>query len=179
MGDSLITITVIFLAAIIMFVFPLMTIADRNDDVAQTAVQTANVQTVNQITNTGVLSGDMYDDLIESISATGNVYEVEIEIKTLDENIGKKAAQSASSIIGENRYYVLYTTQIVEQIFDPITGGSKKMGLKEGDIVSIKIKNTNSTIAQSFKSFIYSVSGNDTYQIYAEHSGVVTANGSV
>ena len=38
MNDTLITIVGIFLAAILMFVFPLMTIADRNDDVAKQAV---------------------------------------------------------------------------------------------------------------------------------------------
>ena len=35
MGDSAMTIAAIFLAAILMFIFPLMTMADKNDDVAQ------------------------------------------------------------------------------------------------------------------------------------------------
>ena len=35
MSDTFIIIFTIFLAAILMFVFPLMTLADRNDDVTQ------------------------------------------------------------------------------------------------------------------------------------------------
>lgn len=41
MGDSAVTIIAIFLAAILMFVFPLMTMADKSDDVSQLSVQTA------------------------------------------------------------------------------------------------------------------------------------------
>ena len=40
------------------------------------------------------------------------------------------------------------------------------------------VKNTNSTLSQQLKNFFYSVTGNDTYTIAAEHGGIVTANGS-
>ena len=39
MGDSVITIVAIVLAAILMFVFPLMTMSDRTDDISQLTVQ--------------------------------------------------------------------------------------------------------------------------------------------
>ena len=35
MGDSLMTIIAIFLAAILMFVFPLMSMSDRTDDISK------------------------------------------------------------------------------------------------------------------------------------------------
>ena len=35
MGDSLITIIAIFLAAILMFVYPLMSLSERTDDISQ------------------------------------------------------------------------------------------------------------------------------------------------
>ena len=38
MSDTLITIIAIALAAVLMFVFPLMTMSDRTDDVAQLTV---------------------------------------------------------------------------------------------------------------------------------------------
>ena len=43
MGESLTTIVAIFLAAILMFIFPLMSISERNDDIAQLGVQTATI----------------------------------------------------------------------------------------------------------------------------------------
>ena len=49
MGDSLITIVAIFLAAILMFVFPLMTLAERTDDISSLAVQTATKEFVDGV----------------------------------------------------------------------------------------------------------------------------------
>lgn len=74
--------------------------------------------------------------------------------------------------IGENIYYSEYTSQIKEELDQ-----SKSKALKEGDVVSVSVKNTNTTIAQMLKNFFYSISGNSTYQIEATHSGVVMTNG--
>ena len=48
MSDSLITIVAIFLAAILMFVFPLMSVAERGDDISQLSVQTATNEFVDE-----------------------------------------------------------------------------------------------------------------------------------
>ena len=90
MGDTLITIIAIALAAVLMFVFPLMTMTDRADDTAQLAVETTTTEFVDNVRQTGKLTLDKYDKFVQNISATGNSYDVEMEIKTLDENTGKK-----------------------------------------------------------------------------------------
>ena len=56
MNDTLVTIVAIAIAAILMFVFPLMTIADRNDDVAQQAVQQKTVEFVDKARNVGAIT---------------------------------------------------------------------------------------------------------------------------
>ena len=43
---------------------------------------------------------------------------------------------------------------------------------------SVNVKNTNTTLSQQLKNFMYKVSGNDTYTIAAQHGGVVTATGT-
>jgi hypothetical protein len=173
MGDTLITVVAIFLAAILMFVFPLMTISERNDDISEMAVQTATVEFVDNVRQTGKITQSNYDSYIQTLASTGNSYDVELEVKVLDENPGKKTAQTSSDKIGENVYYSEYTSQILETVNS--TGQRK---LKEGDIVSVSVKNTNTTIGQMLKNFFYSISGNDSYQIEASHSGVVMTNGS-
>lgn len=174
MGDTLITITAIFLAAILMFVFPLMTISERNDDIAQMSVQTATVQFVDNIRQTGRITANNYDAYVQKIAATGNSYDVEMEVRVLDENPGKKTSQTSPDKIGENIYYSIYTSQVLDKIY----GTTKVMPLKEGDMISVNVKNTNTTIGQMLKNFFYSISGNDTYKITASHSGVVMANGN-
>ena len=176
MGDTLITAIAIALAAVLMFVFPLMTMSDRTDDVSQLAVETATTEFVDDIRTTGKLTMDKYSQFVENISATGNSYEVEMQLQVLDENPGKKTTQAESTKIGENVYYTMYTSQILDTI-NPSSGVTKTLALKEGDIFSTSVKNSNTTMSQQLKNFFYSVTGNDTYTIAAEHGGIVTANG--
>lgn len=175
MGDTTITIVAIFLAAILMFVFPLMAMSDRNDDISQLSVQTSTVEFVDDIRTTGVLTLDDYDRFFQSISSTGNSYNVNMEIQVLDENPGKKTTEEVTDKIGENVYYSKYTTQIMDELNANPNG---RMALKEGDIVSVSVNNTNTTISQQLKNFFYKVTGNDSYQIAAQHAGIVTVNGS-
>jgi len=174
MGDTLITIIAIALAAVLMFVFPLMTMTDRADDTAQLAVETTTTEFVDNVRQTGKLTLDKYDKFVQNISATGNSYDVEMEIKTLDENPGKKTTQAKKDVIGENVYYSQFTSQIMDTL-----DKNGVVYLKEGDLFSTSVKNTNTTMSQQLEGFLYKVSGgNDTYSIAAEHAGMVTANGT-
>ena len=175
MGDTLITVIAIALAAVLMFEFPLMTMTDRTDDVSQLSVETATTEFVDNVRTTGKLTLDNYSKFVENISSTGNSYDVEMEIQVLDENPGKKTTQAEATKIGENVYYSMYTSQILDELDNSRTGTKT---LKEGDIFSTSVKNTNTTMSQQLKNFFYTVTGNDTYTIAAEHAGIVTANGA-
>ena len=172
MGDTLITIVAIALAAVLMFVFPLMTMSDRTDDVSQLTVKTATTEFVDDVRTTGKLTMDKYSKFVEDISSTGNTYDIEMELKVLDENPGKKTTQAETTKIGENVYISKFRSQLEDDLRE-----KKVIALKEGDIFSTSVKNTNSTLSQQLKNFFYSVTGNDTYTIAAEHAGMVTANG--
>lgn len=173
MGDSLITIIAIFLAAVLMFIFPLMAMSERTDDVAQLAVQTATEDFVDTIRSTGKVTSDDYEKYLQTIASTGNSFDVDIEVQILDENPGVKTTQAEMTKIGENLYYNLYTTQVEEKLED-----NGRITLKEGDMISVSVKNTNKTISQILKNFFYQLSGNETYQIVAQNAGIVSVNGS-
>ena len=172
MSDTFITIIAIGIAAILMFVFPLMTLADRNDDITSLTVQTTTTEFVDEIRKTGKLTLDDYTSFNSALAATGNAYEVEIQFQILDENPAKKNAQSSGTVIGENVYYSVYTTQIEERLET-----NNQYILKEGDIVSVSVKNRSHTLAQTLRNVYYRVSGNDTYTIAASSAGTVTVNG--
>ena len=73
----------------------------------------------------------------------------------------------------------MYTSQILDTIdATDDAGRNVVLALKEGDIFSASVQNTNSTLSQQLKNFFYKVTGNDTYTIAAEHAGIVTANGA-
>ena len=173
MNDTVITIVAIFLGTILMFIFPLMSVSERSDDISQLTVQTATSEFCTSVTTTGRISLTEYQKLISTLSATGNSYDVEMEVKILDENIGKKSAWTQGTVIGENSSYSVGTTNIVSEIQEK---GS--YSLKEGDVFVVRIKNTNKTLAQTIRGAIYSARGDDNYAIASQDSGVVQTNGS-
>lgn len=170
MGDSAMVVVAIFLAAILMFVFPLMTMADKKDDITTLTVQTATTEFTNTIRTTGKLTQEKYDNFTQTLAATGNTYNVDIKVQVLDENPAKKES-SATQKIGDNIYYVIYTTQVL----DAISKGD--LVLKEGDIISVGVEITNPTLSDTLKNFVYRVSGNNSKGYIASDAGIVTTNG--
>lgn len=165
MGDSLITIVAIFLAAILMFVFPLVAISEMNDKEALAMVQSYTTEFVNQIASKGKITQEDYDAYIQKLYATGNSYDVDFEIQRADTNPGKK---TENKNMGDTTYYSLYTSQVE---------GNLPYTLNEGDYVSVYYKNSNTTIHQMIMSVLYSITGNTAY-LSGGYSSPVFATGN-
>ena len=116
MSETLITIIAIFLAAVLMFVFPLMSVSERNDDIAQLSVQTLTQGFVDDVQKTGAITDHKYSSFVQSLGATGNTFDVDVELKILDENFSAKVGSSNVNKIGENVYYSVYTSQMEDTI---------------------------------------------------------------
>lgn len=173
MGDSLMTIIAIFLAVILMFLFPMLSVSERADDISQLAVETAVTDFVDNSRAIGKVTVANYEKLVNALNATGNSYRIEMERQMLDENVGKKTAWTNKDVKGENKYISIYTSQILDDLLK-----DKAHLMKEGDNFSCTAKNDNTTISQTFRSVFYSISSNDSYQVGAQHSGMVTATGN-
>lgn len=173
MSDSLITIVAILVAAILMFAFPLMSIADRNDDISQTAVSSAVSEFVNTVRSEGKITDENYSAFREKLDATSNSYAVEMEVKVKNASVSQKKTWTSTAAVGSSVYYSEYTSQILEQV----NGPAKVYNLHEGDIFSVTAKNTNQTLSQVIKNAFYSVTGQGT-QIVAQSSGVIQSNGN-
>ena len=173
MSDTLITVVAIVLSAVLMFIFPVITMADRVDTASRTDVETMTSDFINEIRTTGKLTEERYSKFLENLTSTGNTYDVNLEFKILDENPGKKGVQVERDKIGENVYYSVFTTQIEDELQE-----NHVYNLKEGDIVSASVRNTNLTLAQQIKDFLYSTVGADIYTIQSSQSGLVTTTGN-
>ncbi len=170
-GDTLVTVVVIILAAAIMVIFPLMTMADRTDDVTQLVLESTLAEFADEVRYTAVITEDQYEKLIESLAATGNTYDIEMEIKVLDENPGKKTAQAQATKYGENEYYSVFTEDILD-----VLDKEGKYKLTQGSFFIIKGKNDNMTLADQLHNFLSSVSGSENYANQAEKSVMITGN---
>ena len=116
MSDTLMAIIGIFLATILMFVFPIMEIAGKSDEMSQTVVQVAVSDFVNKVTSQGKITQFDYNELVQKLYATGNSYDIEIEAQILDDNPRRATATGSSDLIGEYKYYSVYTNTILDSI---------------------------------------------------------------
>lgn len=174
LGDSLITIFVIAFVTVIFFIFPLMSTANLNDSVAQVTLKTNLENFVNQICDTGKIQKEDYDKFLERINV-GNTYDVQIDVKVLDDTPNKKVVANSGNV-GENAYVTYYNSQILDQLYKKDDSGKDDPGvlyLKEGDQVHISIKNTNVTLSQQLMPTLRA----DISTIVAEKTRECTING--
>ena len=177
MSDTLMVVIGIFLAVILMFIFPLMSMSERHDDISQSAVQTATSEFVDKISVKGKITPEDYDQYFGSINAmSGAPYEVEIEVQHLDENPGKKASTTSPDLIGENLRYSTYTSEITDTMFGGAVDTSYP--LNKGDNVIVTAKNSSKTWAEVLRTAFYKVTGGNSTQIAASASSMVVNGGN-
>lgn len=172
MSDSLMMIIGIFVAIILMFVFPLMQIAGESDELSQTVVQVAVSDFVNTVANQGKITEFDYNELVQKLTATNNAYEIEIEAQILDDNPRRVTTTGNNELVGEYKYYSVYTSTIL----DKVTTTSEYI-LKKDDYIIATVKNTNITLGTQLKNFLYRLIGRESYTIGTSASGLVAING--
>lgn len=181
MEDSLMSIIGILVAAIIMFIVPLILIADRNDDISQLVVQTTTADFVNEIIKSGKITASDYQRFVSSLQSSGNTYDIDMEVKILDETPSKLITDDTGQI-GSNSYYSLFTSQVEDKIGissqNVINNTDGKLILKQGDQISVTVKNSSKTLSQALKSFYYNATGGDLHIIAATSSGTIAINGA-
>ena len=141
MSDSLMTILGIFIALILMFIYPLMSSASKNDEIAQTVAQTVVDDFILDVTTEGRISGNSYDKFIQRLYATGNSYDIQLEVQILDDNPQRATSTASKNLTGENKYYSVYTNTILDEVMN-----KGEYLLKKNDYIVVTVKNTNITI---------------------------------
>lgn len=172
MSDTLTTIIGIVLAAVLMFIFPLMSVSNTQDDIAQVAVQSLVSEFVNNAATKGKVTQNDYNDFISKLHATGNTYSIELEHKIMTTNPNK----GASDQLGENLYYSVYNSTIIDSADTGVENNEQYL-MKKGDYIIATVKNSNRTIGSQIKNFLYSIVGKDTYTIAANASALVVNTG--
>ena len=182
MEDSTMDIIGILLASILMFIVPLFLIADRSDDISQLVAQTATAEFINEAIREGQITADNYQRFVSTLYSSGNTFDIDLEVKILDETTSKNVTDNDKEKIGNNAYYSLYTSQVEEKIGLSIVNRENnrvgKLILKQGDQISVTVRNSSRTLSQSLKNIYYNITGDDVHIIVAASSGTVAINGS-
>lgn len=168
MYDSTMQVIAIIIVVIIMGGLPLIIVANQMDKTISLSVKTITTEFVNNIRRSGSIEIDEYQKYLEQLGRTGNTYRTSITIQISNQNLEK-----LDSLPNNNIYYTKFNTQVINEL-----ESNKKLVLNEGDIITVTAENTNLTISQSLRNFIYKVTGNDSGMVAAEVTGMVTATGN-
>lgn len=174
MSDTLMSVIGIFLAIIIMFVFPLMELAGKGDEVSQTVVEVAVADFVNTVATTGQITWSDYNELVQKLYSTGNSFDIQIEAQILDDNPRRATTTASSNVLGEYKYYSVYTNTILSELEK---SENSKYQLKNDDYIIVSVKNTNTTMGTQLKNLLYNLIGKDTYTIGTSSSALVLNTG--
>ena len=182
MDDTVVTIIGIMAASIIMFIAPLILISDRSDDVSQLLVQTATSEFVNEVMKTGKITVESYQRFVSSLQSSGNTYDIDLEIKILDETTSKIATDANPKVVGNNTYYSIFTSQVEEKLGTSAqiaqNNRTGQLILKQGDLISVTVKNNSQTLSQLLKSFYNNITTGNLQIIAASSSGTININGA-
>lgn len=175
-------ILVVAVVGVLLFIVPLVTLEGRVDNVTQQKVQQIIEEATAEVANTGVLTRAQYQDVENRLAATGKTYDLSVEAKILDENPGKKQAQANYTKIGENVYFVEYTTQVLPQIgiktgSETVSSANDTKIFKPGDIISFSATSQDS-VAQDMKGSFLGFSNAGEEVISASSSAMCTVYGT-
>ncbi|MBR3152960.1 MAG: hypothetical protein IKF52_05110 [Clostridia bacterium] len=168
MDNAFSTILGIGIAGILLIGVPMLAMAERNDDVAQQVVQSVTDDFAYSVVDEGKITEDNYSKYIDELGDTMHTFDVEMEVKHLDENIGNKSSWTSSSVVGENSTISVHTATIEDSLKEK---GS--YNLKSNDQLTVTATNTDTTMAQSFRNIWYRVSGKGTYSMKAQKTVTV------
>ena len=68
-----------FLAAVLLFLVPVMNMLERQDSAAYTVVFTETIRFVDSARDTGYITPNMYNEFVNRIHTTGCTFEIRIE----------------------------------------------------------------------------------------------------
>ena len=73
MSDSFMTMMIVLIAAVLIFIAPMVAIGHRNDVIATQQVQTAIIEFIDKIRTTGQITQNDYSYLVEEVYSTRRI----------------------------------------------------------------------------------------------------------
>lgn len=167
MGDSLSIVFATLVAAIIMFLFPMLDTWERQDDLSYMTAYTAVVDFVDATRNTGRITDTMYDNLVSTINATGNRFTIQMEHR--EYVLVPKKNETTGEVTG---YEMVYLTHYTDEITNVLDASGEYIDFNKGDFFYVSIKNSNKTQATMMKQSIYATNL-ETFKIGVPYGGQV------
>lgn len=179
MGDSFSKIVALFLALLLLFIYPTKNEFERLDETSRIFVLTETAKFVDSVRNLGYITPNMYEDFTRRLSATNNLYEIKFEHRKkqyypvyedpaagvpvpveddeIDEDFdgGYEDVEPIDFVIGYMNYYnntifeVLFPDPPIDESMDRI------YRFEKGDYFTVTVYNKNKTMATKLQEMLY------------------------
>lgn len=180
MKDNLSIVILMIIFVMLIVFFPLYNYFERQDDMSYNLVLRETTTFVDKVLSNGYISNDTYQEFLDSLSNTGNLYDVQLEAhKRIITSDTQNNAKGYKDYI--EQYEIDYNDDILS--IHPtknnanLTNKQIKGGiytLEVGDQFYVKLKNSSTTMAGAIFNSIISTSS--TERIVVNYGGIVKNN---
>lgn len=180
MKDNLSIVILMIIFVMLIVFFPLYNYFERQDDMSYNLVLRETTTFVDKVLSNGYISNDTYQEFLDSLANTGNLYDVQLEAhKRIITSDTQNNAKGYKDYI--EQYEIDYNDDILS--IDPtknnanLTNKQIKGGiytLEIGDQFYVKLKNSSTTMAGAIFNSIISTSS--TERIVVNYGGIVKNN---
>jgi len=149
------------LCAVLMFLFPLMTVLDRQDDIAYNIVLTECNRFVDACRDTGYITPGMYSEFEDRINSTGNTYT--IKLSHIKRSVTPVYKQINGNLSFTGEYEVTHVNYGEQDILGvlypdnttlPVHDKSRRYDMSMGDLLFVEVQNKGKTMATAIRDMI-------------------------
>lgn len=164
--NSFSKVVAILIGAVMFFVLPVYQLAQKQDDISQIYVANETTKFVDSIRNSGYISVEMYQDYVNKIDKTGNIYNIQIchSHKIVKPNYDDEAG----TILNGYDSYFVNTYQ--DEVLDSFDKG-EDYKFNEGDYINVTVSNRNKTMAANLLYTLTHASAD--VQVFVTYGGMI------
>jgi len=149
------------IAAVLLFLVPLMNILERQDNIAYTVVFSEANRFVDAARDTGYITPNMYLEFRDTLNATGNSYKISIRhVKSVVNPVYKNNG-TMLDFTGEYTIsrYTVGESEILATLFPSnSTAGvhdkTRQYTMKAGDMLFVEVRNEGKTMAAALRDMV-------------------------
>ena len=153
------------IAAVLLFLAPLVNLAQRQEDMLYTVILSETNAFADSVRDTGYLTPSMVEALQETLSATGQLYSVRLKhVKSLIEPVMVQSFSGGTMALTPTgayqvSHYELSEEAIFETLFPPGSTLSplhplRRYNLASGDLFFVEVQNRGSTLASTLRNML-------------------------
>lgn len=149
MGNFLSKALAAILAILLLFMWPISSSLNKQDDISQIVVMNSVTKFVDSVRDKGFITPVMYNEFVDQMALTGNTYDIQMEHlhKRYDPIYNDAGVFQGGFNVN---YEGFYNAQINDKIFprnstEGIDSPNRVYKLAVGDFFTVTVKNTNRT----------------------------------